>query len=259
MSKNLRNKIDLLWQLIKTNFKMRYQNSILGVLWVLIKPYSTFLVLNFVWSKIGRTGTVDNYSLYLLTGIVFYGYFQELIIFGQNSLLERASIILKISFPRQIAVISSLSNAVINLIINSIFIVIIAYALGVPVGILGVFYFLFVTSVVFLLGLGISLFMSIFLIRFRDLKNITELGLFLLYWATPIFYVLVDENIDSITGRFISANPLGVIINQVRAGFGFYGEVDLLLMFGYLGFAIALCLLGWIFFNYHVKKIAEYF
>jgi ABC-2 type transport system permease protein len=253
-----RNYLDLLWQLIKTNFKMRYQNSLLGVLWVLIKPYSTFIVLYFIWSGLGQART-EKYPLYLLIGIVFYTYFNELVVYGQNALLEKAHIILKVSFPRQIAIISSLFNAVINLGINLILILIIAVATGNQLTLGGIIFFLFLSVLVFVFSLGLSFFLSILTVRLRDLKNIMELGLFLLYWATPVFYVLDSGLLGGNVAKLIGSSPVTLVINQARAALGIYAEMNWGLMTVYLLISFVFLLIGWAYFSNQVKRIAEYF
>lgn len=252
-----RQTIDLLAELVRTNFKLRYQNSVLGVLWVLIKPYSMFIVMYLVWTRL-TSPEVANFPLYLITGIVLYTFFNELVILGQNSLLDKASIILKVNFSRQIAVISSLMTAIVNLFINFIFIFIIMLFSRVQFDLIKILYFLFVVVVIFMMGLAISLFSSILTVKFRDLKNIFELGIFLLYWATPIFYTLSGNFIGSGLSSIIRYNPLGILINQARFGLGIYGEFDpsIFIIFIVL---LALSILGWRFFNIQVKKIAEFF
>src|SRR5260221_2602288 len=185
-----RNKIDLLNELVKTSFKMRYQNSALGILWVLIKPYSTFLVQYIVWTKIVNF-QIPNYQLYLLLGIILFTYFNELIILGQMSLLDRAHIILKVNFPRQIAILSALISAIINLAINMVFFLVIASLNGgVQINIKSILYFTFIALILFIFGLGISFFTSVLTVRLIDLKNVFELGIFLLMWLIPNFYSL---------------------------------------------------------------------
>lgn len=258
MSLLTRNKIDLLIELVKTSFKMRYQNSVLGILWVLIKPYSQFLVQYLIWTRITNF-QIPNYQLYLLLGIIMYTYFNELILLGQMSLLDRAHIILKVNFPRQIAIFSALLSALINLGINFIFFSIIASINGMNISIEGIVYFFFLAIVLFIFGLGVSFFTSIATIKLRDLKNVFELGLFLLMWTTPIFYSVSSGFVEGSVSSYVAANPLGIVINQGRAAFGIYGVVDWKLMVIYLLASIIIFILGWFYFNKSVKKIAEYF
>lgn len=250
-------RIDLLWQLVKTNFKMRYQNSILGIMWVVIKPYATFFVMFTIWSSFSGQN-IENYSIYLLLGIITYTFFQELIVFGQMALLERAHIILKISFPRQIAITSALINALINLGINMVFALFILVSRGIKINIEGILYYLFIVLTIFTFALGFSFFTSILTIRFRDLKNIFDLGLFVLLWATPIFYSLESNQASGISS-LVKYNPLGILINQVRAAFGIYGEIDFQITFIFFILSILFTLLGWRYFSKQVKKIAEHF
>lgn len=249
---------DLLWELIKTSFKLRYQNSVLGFLWVLIKPYSTFLVQYFVWTRIVRQD-VPNYGLYLLLGVIMYTYFNELILLGQMSLLERSNIILKVNFPRQIAVLSALINALINLGINIIFFLIILFSNNIQITIQGILYFIFIALIMFIFALGLSFFSSIMTIKLRDLKNVFELGLFILFWLTPIFYYLGNDDFAGDFSRILRLNPLGEAINQARAGFNLVGTVNIYPLLGILAFSIIFAFLGWKYFSVNIKKIAEYF
>lgn len=255
-----RNQLDLLWQLIKTNFKMRYQNSLLGVLWVLVRPYSTFVVLYLIWSRFGQQTDIRNYQLYLLLGIVFYTYFQELLTFGQVSLLDKAHIILKVNFPRQIAVISSLINAVVNLGINTALIFIIILFSSVTLTLIGVLEFIFLALIVFIFCLGLSFFLSILTIRLRDLENILSLGLFLLYWASPIFYKAEASLLGSTVTNLIASSPIAVILGQARISLGIQdGFFNWPLMLLYLIASILISMLGWVYFKVQVKQIAEHF
>jgi len=191
-------------------------------------------------------------------GVIIYTYFNELIVFGQLGLLDKAHIILKVNFPRQIAIVSSLSNALVNLMINMFFVFIIAALSGDDVSIQGIVYIIFLAILVFVFALGVSFFLSIITVRFRDFKNIIELGLFLLYWATPVFYV-VDHSLTGKVADVVKANPLGIVINQFRAALDVYAQPDYKLMIVYFIACLLLCIAGWFYFQSHVKKIAEYF
>lgn len=256
MNPNHNNKLDLLWQFTRSSFKMRYQNSLLGFLWVLIKPYSTFGVLYVFWSQ-REGGGVESYGIYLLLGIVFYTFFNELMVYGNMALLDKAHIILKVNFSRQIAIISSLISAIINLGINLVLVFVIMMLTSTPIWAGGVMYMLLVTLVIFGFGTGIALFTSVINVRFRDLKNIFELGLFLLYWISAV--VFVPENFEGAPRMLMEINPVAFMLNQIRAGFGIYGEVNLPAVL-LIGVAVLLLnVLGWRFFAKHIKQIAEYF
>ncbi|RMD77363.1 hypothetical protein D6810_01175 [Candidatus Dojkabacteria bacterium] len=257
---NRRQYIDLLWVFVKTSFKMRYQNSILGVFWVMAKPLLTFLLMFQIWSGFGKNSQVGIFPIYLLTGVVFFTYFQELVIYGQMSLLEKAHIILKVSFPRQIAVVSSLLNALINLFINLIVVFFIIFINRLALKPEGMLYFLFLVITLFIFCSGLAFFTSILTIRFRDLKNIFDLGLFLLFWSTPVFYTLENNPLfDQSAIDFINSIPFTHLLNQVRASFGLYYEIDPNFALTFFIVSVTLLVIGWRSFSVRVKKIAEYF
>ena len=98
------NYIELLQEFIKTDFKLRYKNSVLGILWIILKPLATFSVIYTVWSNIM---TMDgNYKMELLLGIMLMSFFNEGVLMGLGSLLAKSNVILKIKFPREAVVVS---------------------------------------------------------------------------------------------------------------------------------------------------------
>ncbi len=265
-----KNTKDLLFELIKTNFKIRYNNSILGFVWVLIKPFAMFTILYFVWTAF-RGQTVENYQVKLLLGIILYTFVNEGIIFGMNGLLDKAHIILKVNFPREIAVLSSVGMAVINLSINLIIFIVFSFFNPVHPSIIGVLYFFFVISIFILMVYGFNLFLSILLIRLRDLQHIFELFFQLLFWGTPIFYEIGTNpgQIGGKMGNLVSLNPLGWLIDISREAL-IYGKIANLTIWGYevsslsimlilLIMSMLLIFFGKIYFQNQVKKVAEYF
>lgn len=253
-----RQTLDLFLELVKTSFKMRYQNSVLGFLWVLIKPYSQFIVMYFVWTKIINQ-SIPDYSLYLLIGIIIYTFIVEIVVSGQMSLLERANIILKVDFPREIAIFSALMNSVINFFINFLLVLIIMLISTKVITLSGILMLSLVMLTILTWGLGLAFFTSVLTVRLRDLRNIFDLGLFLLYWVTPILFSISSSIVPSGFVNIVAANPVGIIINQVRAGFGIMPDLNFPIIFIYLLLGFGFTLIGWLFFKKNVQKIAEFF
>ncbi|MCK9369084.1 ABC transporter permease [Candidatus Dojkabacteria bacterium] len=237
---------------------MRYKNSYLGILWVILKPMAMFAISYFVWSNIFKGD--PNFKFNLLLGLIIMMFYSEIMLMGLSSLKNRAYIILKINFRRDVAIFSATSIAVIDLLINMVIFLIFSInstAHTSPLGIL-----LFVTSMItlYLLCLGASFFLSIWFIRLRDLQNIVELINSLLYWATPIFYPI--SIIPTKFQPFILNNPLTIVVTAARNGLikgdkiGFESFQSILIL---LAIAIVIFVLGLIYFKKKVPKIAEYF
>ncbi|MAS89784.1 MAG: sugar ABC transporter permease, partial [Thaumarchaeota archaeon] len=96
----------ILFNFAISDLKLRYRNSILGVLWSVIEPLLMLSVLYFVFSTMFKFD-IPNFPIYLLLGIIIYNSFKNGTIFALNSLTNRASLITQIYFPRSIPAISS--------------------------------------------------------------------------------------------------------------------------------------------------------
>jgi len=249
--------LDLLRELVKTRFKLRYNNSILGFVWVLMKPILSFLIMFFVFGAFKTGGHEPDFAANLFSGLILFYFLQEGIIFGMNSLMDMANIILKINFPREIAVLSSIVMALINLGINFVVIILITLLTGFVPNFVGVIYFFFIVLILIALVYGITLFLSIIFIRVRDLTNVMDLVFQLLFWGSAIFYNLGD--MQGRTGDIIRMNPVAILIDAARRGFikGEIAHLDVVLLIA--GLAVLLVFFGRRFFNKNVRKIAEFF
>lgn len=256
MKKLSTNKSDLLIELVRTNFKLRYNNSVLGFLWVLLKPLLTFLVLYFVFSYF-RGGWIENYQIYLLLGIIIYTFVNEGIVFGMNGILSTAHIILKVNFPREIALASSLIMAIINFAINLGVLFIFSLFNPIHPTLVSVLYFIAINVLVFVLIYGISFFSSIILVKLRDLEHIVTLVMQLLFYATPIFYPI--DILPASMQKIVSLSPLTILIQAAREAL-IYGELVNLRSVGLLAvFSLIFLFLGSLYFKRNVKRIAERF
>ena len=122
----------LLAELTKTDFKLRYQGSVLGYLWALLRPLMMFAILYVVFAKLLRFGgDIPHYPVYLLAGTTIWSFFTECTSQGIQAMLVRGDLIRKISFPKYIVVVSATLTAVINMLINLIVVVVFAFINGV--------------------------------------------------------------------------------------------------------------------------------
>src|SRR5664279_3110585 len=111
----------LLSELVRTDFKLRYQGSVLGYAWSLLRPLLLFVILYTVFVKFLKLGAgVPHYPIYLLLGIVMWNFFVEMTMQSLGSIVGRGDLIRKIRIPRWIIVLSSSISALINLFLNLI-------------------------------------------------------------------------------------------------------------------------------------------
>ena len=215
---NRKNRI-LLKELTKTDFKLRYQGSVLGYLWALLRPLMMFAILYVVFAQVLRFGSdIPNYPIYLLCGTTFWSFFSECTSQGIQSIVGRGDLLRKISFPKYIVVVSATLTAVINMLINLLVVIIFALISGITPSP----YWLLVIPALFelyLLSLGVALLLGAINVRYRDITSIWDVVSQALFYAVPIIYPisLVAEN--SITAaKIILLNPISQAIQDIRFG-----------------------------------------
>jgi len=199
-------------QLVQSEFRLRYQGSILGYFWTLIKPLLLFGVIYIVFS-VFLASTINNYAVYLLLGIIFWNFFSEATSTGLQVLLNNRELISKLNFPRENLVFATNISAFITLLLNLIVFAIFYFASGFhPNFDQFLFFFYLILFAVF--TCGISLVLSILFIRFHDLKHIWEVVLQVLFWLTPIIYdpLIVPQSYRS----FLSLNPIAKVLSYSR-------------------------------------------
>lgn len=207
----------LLKELTKTDFKLRYQGSVLGYLWALLKPLMMFAILYIVFSKLLRIGNdIPHYPVYLLTGTVLWSFFTECTAQGIQAIENRGDLLRKISFPKYIVVVSTTLTAVINLLINLV--VVVAFAL--LNGVTPSFSWLMVPILIlelYCLALGISLLLGSINVKYRDIASIWDVCIQALFYAVPIIYpISTVANTSALAAKIIILNPIAQVIQDVR-------------------------------------------
>ena len=257
MTKSHENYKELVWRLAKTDFKLRYHGSVLGYVWVILKPLLMFTILNFVFSSIFnfRNSGTPNYPLELLTGLLLFQFFSEATMTGMTSLVSKAQLVTKIYVPRWTIVLGSTMNALfiygMNLIVLAIFFVVYHILPTFE----GIIMFLIFSLLLYILAVAFSFLSAPFYVRFRDLSMVWEVLLTVLMYASPIIYPLtmMPERIQHI----MLLSPLAFIINFAKQGLinGAYTTVWHFTML-FIGMIVAV-VLAFLVFRKYEKTVAE--
>lgn len=210
----------LLGELVKTDFKLRYQGSVLGYFWAVLRPLLMFAILYIVFAKLLRMGNdIPHYPVYLMTGTVMWNFFTECTGQGIQAIVQRGDLLRKISFPKYIVVVSATATALINLAINLCVLVIFALINGVTPS----FSWLLVIPLVlelYAFALGISFLLGALNVKYRDITSIWDVLTQAMFYAVPIIYpismVLQQGNFGRIAANIILLNPIAQVIQDVR-------------------------------------------
>jgi ABC-2 type transport system permease protein len=168
-------------------FKLKYSGSALGYVWSVVKPLGLFGMLYIVFGRFFKLQAFPHYPLYLLFGIVLWTYFTDTTLIAMTSLLARASLISKLWFPRVIVPLSVSTTTTMTLGVNLIAVAVFVAANRITPRLTWLllpplFLELFVVS------LGVGLFLSALFVRLRDVGQVWELVLQLMFYASPIIY-----------------------------------------------------------------------
>jgi ABC-2 type transport system permease protein len=214
---DLRRMLHLTRTLAVMEFKLRFFGSALGYLWQLVRPLLMFGVLYVVFTEFVKLGVgVRYYPAVLLTSMVFFGFFSEATTAAVTSVLDRENLVRKIEFPRLVVPMAVILTSLFNLVLNLLAVLVFVLATGVqPRWQWALFPLALGVLVVFVSGL--SMLLSALYVRFRDIKPIWEVVLQVLFYATPILYVIerLPQNIQHV----MALSPVAAILIQVRHTF----------------------------------------
>ena len=204
----------ILRAMVVTDFKLRYQASVLGYLWTLLKPLAIFTTLYIVFVQLLKIGASVPYNaIYLLFGIVVWSFFGEATSTGLASLVQRADLLRKISFPRYVVVMSVGVSAMITFGLSMLVIVLFMALARVPLT-WNIFWLPLLFLELVLLSLAMALFLSAGFVRYRDLSYIWEVVLQAGFYACPIIYPL--SMIPAKYAPYLLLNPMAQIIQDAR-------------------------------------------
>ena len=212
----------LLLELVKTDFKLRYQGSFLGILWSIVKPIMLFIVMYVVFVHyLHFTDGTKSYPIVLLLGIALWSFFTEATGIGMQSIVSRGDLLRKINFPKYIVILSSMMSALISLSINLLVVAVFAMATGVSLTSQVLWVPLNIIQL-FALAFGPALYLSTLYVKFRDIGHIYEVLLQMLFYAMPIIYplTLVKEKGYALFGvgvhEILLLNPVAQTIQDIR-------------------------------------------
>jgi ABC-2 type transport system permease protein len=211
-----RNRI-LLAELVRTDFKLRYQDSTLGYIWSILNPLLLFAILYVVFDKfLGVGRSIEHYPVYLLLGIVLWRFFTEATNNGLKSIVSRGSLIRKISFPKYIIVISGTVSSLINLSLNLLVVFVFVVVNGVTLTWSALLIIPLILEL-YIFALSLSFLLAAVNVKLRDVGYLWDVFLQAAFYATPIIYpvgLVVAKS--ELAAQIIMMNPVAQVIQDAR-------------------------------------------
>ena len=244
---------------VKREFQSKYRNSLLGAAWTVINPLAMIIVYTVIFSQIMRAKLpgIDStfaYSIYLCAGVLTWGLFAEIAGRAQNTFLEHANLLKKLSFPRLCLPVTVVANALLNFaIVFGLFSVFLLISGNFP----GLVYLALVPVlmilIAFAIGLGITL--GVLNVFFRDVGQFFGIVIQFWFWLTPIVYpiTILPETMRALMSYNPMINLIGAFQDILVTGQWpvWQGLLSVTLL------AVAMCVLGMYLFRKHAGEMVD--
>lgn len=247
------------WSSVGREFQLKYRNSLFGPSWVVINPIAMIVVYTIIFSQVMRAKLhgIDAsfaYSIYLCSGILTWGLFSEIIGRAQNTFLENANLIKKISFPKLCLPLVVVINALMNfLIIFGIFTIFLFLSGNFP----GIVYLAVVPLLTILvaLAIGIGVTLGVLNVFFRDVGQFFGIFLQFWFWLTPIVYPA--SVLPQAMGDLMWLNPMSTLTVGFQTSLMAKQWPDWNSLIYPIMLAVLFCMLGLHLFRKHARDMVD--
>ena len=245
---------DLIVQLVRRDIVARYKRSALGILWTMLNPLGTMIVLSVVFSQLFEMrGT---YPAFIITNIVAWNFFSQTTSASLSAMLWGSDLFQRIYLPRTAFVVSTIGTGLANVLFSLVPLIVIFIVTKVPIQ---TPIFLLPVAILTLaaFSLGFSLILSVFVVFFPDIAEMYPILLTAWMYLTPIIYP--EKILEGVlNGWLLLLNPMYHLVRFFRLVVfdGIYPTMTEFLLA--IGIAFGTLLVGWIFFTKQAKQFAYY-
>jgi len=212
---------------VRKELKVKYTASVLGAIWSLLNPVVFLAVFSFV--VVVTRQPIANYPVYLLSGLLGWNLFSNSLLQGARSVVDNASLVKKVYFPREILPLASMGVTLVDFVLQSAVLLVFMLVTGYQFHLQAIWMYPLAVATLLVFTLAVTLWVAGLNVRYRDVQHLLNLGLLVWFWMTPIVYqgalaqrFLTDKS--SLFWNLFLANPLATIV------FGFqralYGVVS---------------------------------
>lgn len=238
------------------DIKIKYKQTLLGVVWVLFQPLVTVGIFSIFFGKIAKIPSGDlPYPLFVLVGIVIWNFFSSSLSLSSQSLISNEGILKKVYFPRIVLPISGVVTCFVDYFIASVFTFVAFVLFGyypnwniLPI-------YLISTLIIFMSASGLGMATASINVRYRDVRYVLpffiQIGLFI----TPVIYPV--SVIYDYRKYLLFLNPLTGPIESIRAAFSGSNSFDYPLLFLSVLIALAIFIFGFLIFRATEKFFAD--
>lgn len=249
---------DLFITLTWRDFKVRYAQTTIGLLWALIQPVVTLLILSLVFGKFVGVKTDIPYLLFAMTGMTIWTYFSFVMTNAGSSIIASQGMVKKIYFPRLIIPLSKAAVGLIDLAISLVIMVILMIYYGIAPSANAWLAPLFILMGM-IAALAVGIWLSALTVRFRDFQHIVPFMVQIGLYVTPIAYPadFAMKQLPSWAATIYYLNPMAGVIQGFRWSI-FGGEAPGSMMYVSFAMILFIFITGLLYFRKVEDEMADY-
>jgi len=210
----------LLYELVSRDIKVRYKGSILGMLWTVLNPILTMLVMTIVFSRLFRF-EIEYYPIYFFCGNLLFQLMSESTTNAMNSIIDSSSLIKKVYVPKYLFPVSKIMSSVVNLLFSLLAMLLIMIILRVPFRATMLLSFIPIIYVI-IFSMGLGMILSTIMVFFKDMAQLYHVIILLWMYLTPLFYPVsvLKDNVPIM----LTINPMCHYVQYFRS-LVLYGKI----------------------------------
>ena len=257
----------LMREIVAKNIKIQYRDSVLGILWTLLQPFLTTLVLVFIFGRLfgSNDPRIINFPIYVLCGRLLFEFYSQSTKRAMRSVTGSASVIKKVKVPKHIYPIANVLSNFITFLISllvlvgfCIFYSVVNTKYSPPVLNWHILLAPVPLIILFFLCTGVGLILSTLAVFFKDVEYLYDVFCLLLFYCTPVFFTIERLNGDSMMTNMLKANPLYHIIEMFRDCVLRGAMFNMTNFYYSLAFAAVMLVIGGIMFRKKEKRFILY-
>ncbi len=244
---------ELLYFFTWRDLKIRYKQTMIGVLWALFQPFITMVIFTIFFGMFGKIPS-DNipYPVFVYSGLLLWQLFSASLLQASNSLVGQQNLLTKVYFPRLILPISSIFSNLVDFAVASLILIGLMVYYGFVPHLVGLLLLPILVIITCVFSLGLGFFLSSLNVKYRDIKYILPFFVQLLLFVTPVIY---SPSILGTWSWVLALNPMTGVIKAARAALFGLQPINWFLLFLSAAVSVVLLVLGYIYF----KKTERYF
>ncbi len=247
------NRIERIWKLAQIDFKRRYYNDRLGLLWALINPLFQIAIYYTVFTQIFESSE-EYYVLFLFSGLLLWQVFAEISNSGTTILQSKLYLIENIQFDKVDLFISQGLSVVMAFLINISIYFLLALINGVQFS-GNIIYFLPVLFSMLLISVSMALVLCTIYLYLDDIKHLWDMILFLGFWTSGVIYS--PDSIIELVPSYSYINPFVGILKNIRASILYDSTPDFFFLWYNLVFSVVFFYLAILLFRRNEHMILE--